>query len=54
MRTGESKDDQVAILEGVKAGERVVAEGQIKLQNGASVVIDPDARLVPPADRPKE
>ncbi len=54
VRTGESKDDQVAILEGVKAGERVVAEGQIKLRNGASVVIDPDARLVPPANRPKE
>ena len=54
VRTGASKDDQVAILEGVKAGERVVAEGQIKLSNGASVVIDPDARLVPPANRPKE
>ena len=54
VRTGETKNDQVAIIDGVKGGERLVAEGQIKLQNGASVVIDPDARLAPPGDRPKE
>ena len=54
VRTGETKEGKVAILEGVKPGETVVAEGQIKLMNGASVVIDPDARLVPPSVRPKE
>ena len=54
VRTGETKGDAVAIIDGVKAGETLVAEGQIKLQNGASVVIDPDAGLTPPGDRPKE
>lgn len=54
VRTGEVKGDQVAILEGLHPGETIVAEGQIKLQSGASVVIDPDAKLVPPAVLPKE
>ena len=54
VRTGEAKEGKVAILDGVKPGETVVAEGQIKLMNGASVVVDPNARLVPPDVRPKE
>ena len=54
VRTGETKEDKVAILEGLKAGETVIGEGQIKLQNGALVVIDPQASLVPRAVRPKE
>ena len=54
VRTGEVKGDEVAILDGVKPGETVIAEGQIKLQNGADVVIDPNARLIAPAVLPKE
>ena len=54
VRTGETRDTKVALLDGVKPGEVVIAEGQIKLQNGASVVIDPNAKLVPPSVRPKE
>ena len=54
VRTGEVKGGEVAILEGVGPGETVIAEGQIKLQNGADVVIDPDARLIAPAVLPKE
>lgn len=54
VRTGESKDGRIEILDGLKAGETVVAEGQIKLQNGAAVVIDPKAKLLPPDVRPKE
>lgn len=54
VRTGDTRGQEVAILDGVKAGEEVVAEGQIKLQNGADVVIDRDAKLVAPAVRPKE
>lgn len=54
VRTGEMKEGKVAILDGLKPGETVVAEGQIKLQNGAAVVIDPNAKLVAPANRPKE
>jgi membrane fusion protein (multidrug efflux system) len=40
VRTGERREDQVAILEGVKAGDQVVTSGQLKLQNGTHVVID--------------
>lgn len=54
VRTGDIKGNQIAVLEGVKPGETVVAEGQIKLLNGATVVVDPNARLVPPAVLPKE
>lgn len=54
VRTGDTREGQVAILEGVKPGETVVAEGQIKLLNDSAVVIDPKARLTPPDVRPKE
>ena len=54
VRTGEVKGDEVAILDGIKPGDTVIAEGQIKLQNGADVVVDPSARLIAPAVMPKE
>ena len=54
VRAADVREDRVAILEGVDAGEVVVAEGQLKLQSGARVRIDPAARLEPPAVRPKE
>ncbi len=54
VRTGDIREGEVAILDGVKPDETVVAEGQIKLQSGASVVVDPNAKLVAPAVRPKE
>ena len=38
---GDSRAGRIAILDGVKAGERVVSAGQNKLYRGASVVIDP-------------
>ncbi|MFW2403809.1 MAG: efflux RND transporter periplasmic adaptor subunit [Gammaproteobacteria bacterium] len=40
VQTGATRGDQVAILSGVAPGETVVTAGQIKLRNGASVVID--------------
>jgi membrane fusion protein, multidrug efflux system len=54
VRTGDTREDRVAIAEGVAPGEIIVSEGQIKLQAGARVRIDPAARLEPPALRPKE
>jgi membrane fusion protein, multidrug efflux system len=54
VRTGETRDGSVAILSGVKEGELVVSEGQLKLQSGARVRIDKKAGLVPPAVMPKE
>src|ERR1700761_7992836 len=40
VKTGATRGDQVAILDGVKNGDTVVVAGQMKLRNGASVVVD--------------
>ncbi|MFJ7566758.1 efflux RND transporter periplasmic adaptor subunit [Herminiimonas sp. NPDC097707] len=40
VTTGETRGDQVAILQGLKEGQQVVTSGQVKLKNGTSVVID--------------
>jgi membrane fusion protein (multidrug efflux system) len=40
VETGATRGDQVAILKGISAGELVVTSGQIKLKNGAAVVVD--------------
>jgi multidrug efflux system membrane fusion protein len=39
VKTGPRWDGKVAILDGVKPGDRVVAAGQVKLQNGAAVMV---------------
>jgi membrane fusion protein (multidrug efflux system) len=54
VRIGDVQDDRVAILEGVKAGDKIVTQGQVKLQPGARVRPDFDATLIPLAVRPKE
>lgn len=54
VRTGDMRNDRVAISSGVKAGEEVVSEGQLKLQPGARVRINRKAGLVPPLVLPKE
>lgn len=54
VRSGETRGDRVAVLSGVKPGETVVSEGQLKLQPDARVRIDHKAGLVPPAVLPKE
>lgn len=38
--TGEKRGDQVAILQGLKAGDKVVTSGQLKLKNGSVVIIN--------------
>jgi membrane fusion protein (multidrug efflux system) len=40
ITTGETRGDQVAILSGIKEGQQVITSGQIKLKNGAPVVVD--------------
>lgn len=40
VTTGETRGDQVAIVKGLKEGQQVITSGQLKLKNGASVVID--------------
>ena len=54
LRTGESRGDRIAVLEGLKSGERVVSEGQIKLQPGVHVVVDPKSGLESRSPLPKQ
>lgn len=49
VTTGETRGDQVAILQGLKEGQQVVTSGQVKLKNGTQVVID---NTVQPANDP--
>ncbi len=45
VETGEVRDGRVEIRSGLSAGERVVSAGQVKLRNGAQVVIDATVKL---------
>ncbi|MDB5570063.1 MAG: efflux transporter, family, subunit [Hyphomicrobiales bacterium] len=55
VRTGAAKGDRIEILEGVKPGDRLIVEGQIKLQPGGRVRIAPQgATQSPPSVLPKE
>ncbi|HET6605536.1 MAG TPA: efflux RND transporter periplasmic adaptor subunit [Rhodopila sp.] len=49
VTTGATRGDQVAVLTGVKPGDVVVSAGQIKLHNGAPVVIN---NKIQPPDNP--
>src|SRR5215468_742489 len=40
VTTGDTRGDQIAVLNGLKEGETVVTAGQIKLQTGAPLAID--------------
>lgn len=40
IRTGATRGDQVAIVQGVEVGDRVVTSGQLKLRNGSRVTIN--------------
>jgi membrane fusion protein (multidrug efflux system) len=45
VETGERRDGVVLVLKGLKAGERVVTAGQLKLDNGAHVTVVDDQSL---------
>jgi membrane fusion protein, multidrug efflux system len=49
IKTGARWGNNVAILDGLKPGERVVAAGQVKIQNGAPVVVTGSPPPQPPA-----
>ncbi|MGD1038311.1 MAG: efflux RND transporter periplasmic adaptor subunit [Roseiarcus sp.] len=53
VRVGATRGERVAIEEGIKAGERAVTAGQIKLQANSPVAIDESGALPPPAQTPK-
>lgn len=54
VRTGEVREDRVAVTEGLKAGEQVITTGQVKLNPGASIRIDNTQPLRPETPRPKQ
>jgi multidrug efflux system membrane fusion protein len=53
VRTGDRISGRTVILTGLKAGDRVVAVGQLKLQSGAAVAISTDPPPPPPATPPR-
>jgi multidrug efflux system membrane fusion protein len=54
VTTGARWGNKVAILDGVKPGERVVAAGQNKVQNGGAVIVTGNPPPVPPASPPPQ
>ncbi len=52
VRTGDRIDGRAVITQGLKAGDRVVAVGQLKLQSGALVSISTDPLPQIPAKPP--
>jgi membrane fusion protein (multidrug efflux system) len=54
VKTGPAREDRVAILTGVVAGDQVVTTGQIKLNPGANIRIDNSQPLKRPEERPKQ
>jgi multidrug efflux system membrane fusion protein len=53
VRAGNRIDGRAEIVSGVKAGDRVVAVGQLKLQSGAAVAISSDGPPPIPASPPR-
>jgi len=49
VKLGETRGDQVAVLDGVKAGDEIVTAGQLKLHNGSAVKVSND---VTPTNEP--
>ena len=54
MKTGQARDDRVAIISGINAGDEVVTTGQLKLNPGAAIRIDNAQPLSRPEERPKQ
>jgi multidrug efflux system membrane fusion protein len=53
VQTGNRVDGRAEILKGLKAGDRVVAVGQLKLQSGAAVLLSADPPPSVPAAPPR-
>jgi len=45
VQIGDTRGDQVAVLKGIAPGDEVVTAGQLKLRNGASVVVNNDVQV---------
>ncbi len=46
VKTGDTRGDYVAIVDGVKPGQQIVVAGAFKLRNGASVVVNDSVKHV--------
>ena len=53
VQTGNRIEGRAEIVKGLKAGDRVVAVGQLKLQSGAAVTVSPDPAPPIPAQPPR-
>ncbi len=53
VQAGHRIDGRAEIVKGLKAGDRVVAVGQLKLQSGAAVTVSPDPAPAIPAQPPR-
>jgi membrane fusion protein (multidrug efflux system) len=49
VSTGETRGDQIAILQGLHGGETIVTSGQLKLKNGSEIAIN---NSIAPANNP--
>ena len=47
VKTGEARGDFVEIVEGVRQGQEIVAQGAFKLRNGAPVRINNSVKVEP-------
>jgi membrane fusion protein (multidrug efflux system) len=54
VKTGQARDDRVAIISGIQPGDEVVTTGQLKLNPGGAIRVDNAQPLVRPEERPKE
>ncbi|MBF0486211.1 MAG: efflux RND transporter periplasmic adaptor subunit [Candidatus Omnitrophica bacterium] len=55
VSVGETRGDQVAVVKGLKEGDRVVTSGQLKLRNGSKIVINNQIQpLNDPSPKPKD
>ncbi len=50
VRIGPARGERIAVVDGLKAGDRVVTAGQIKLQANSPVTVDDRPALPPPAE----
>jgi multidrug efflux system membrane fusion protein len=53
VKIGARVEDRVVVAEGLKPGERIVASGQVKLINGAAVVVSEANALASPGALPR-
>lgn len=49
VKVGETRGDQIAVLQGIEVGDWVVTSGQMKLRNGSSVIVN---NTVEPSNNP--